>query len=185
MSVDKHRISRVTTGTGDGGESGLADGSRHPKHAPVFAAMGDLDELNAALGVLRSHPLPADLDARLDDVQQRLFDLGAELAVPGLVRLSPDDTTALEQHVNMLNDELPPLKEFVLPGGTPAAAWCHMTRTIARRAERHLVQLHHSTPQNPASIAYLNRLSDLLFVLARALNLRHGHPETLWRNSHG
>lgn len=185
MSTDKHRISRVTTRTGDGGESGLADGSRHRKDAPVFAAMGDLDELNAALGVLRSHALPADLDAPLDEVQQRLFDLGAELAVPGMLRLTDGDPETLEHHVNALNDELPPLKEFVLPGGTPAAAWCHMTRTIARRAERQLVHLHHTVPQNPASIAYLNRLSDLLFVLARALNLRHGHPETLWRNPHG
>jgi len=184
LNHEKHRISRVTTRSGDGGESGLADGSRHPKDAPVFAALGDLDELNAALGVLRTHAL-GDLDGPLDTVQQRLFDLGAELAVPGLTRLREEHVMALEQQQAQLNDTLPPLKEFVLPGGHPAAAWAHMTRTIARRAERRLVTLHHAQPQNEASLAYLNRLSDFLFVLARALNRRHAHPETLWRNDHG
>lgn len=184
MSNDKHRISRVTTRSGDGGESGLADGSRHPKDAPVFAALGDLDELNAALGVLRTHAL-GDLDGPLDTVQQRLFDLGAELAVPGLTRLRDEHVSELEHQQALLNDALPPLKEFVLPGGHPAAAWAHMTRTIARRAERRLVTLHQVQPQNSASLAYLNRLSDFLFVLARALNQQHAHPETLWRNDHG
>lgn len=181
MSGD--RINRVITRTGDGGDSGLADGSRQPKSAPVFEALGDLDELNAGLGVLRSHALGSDTDAGLDRIQQRLFDLGAELAVPGLLRLDAEDVLGIEQWCQAINKQLPSLQEFILPGGTPSAAWCHMMRTVARRAERHLVALHRISAQNPHSLAYVNRLSDLLFVLARQLNRQAGHPETLWRNS--
>ena len=180
---DKHRISRVTTATGDAGETGLADGSRLSKDAPAVVVMGELDELNAALGVLRSHKPDAQTDALLHQLQQTLFDLGAELALPGVARLTADHVAHLSEAVERLNGTLPPLKEFVLPGGTPIAAWCHYVRTVARRCERHLVACHRQQPQNPHSLAYINRLSDLLFVLARALNHQAAHPETLWSNT--
>src|SRR5690606_24482282 len=117
----------------------------------------------------------------LDMIQQRLFDLGAELAVPGSVRLRDRDVLALEQQIETLNRELPPLREFVLPGGTAAGAWCHLCRTVARRAERALVAVQHQDAHNPASLRWLNRLSDLLFVLARTLNRAAGAHEPQWR----
>jgi cob(I)alamin adenosyltransferase len=177
---DKHRISRVITRTGDQGQTGLADGSRWPKDAPVIVALGELDELNAMLGVLRSQP-GADDYPLLDELQQRLFDLGAELAVPGTSRLTEEDVLALEAAASDWNASLPPLREFVLPGGPPAAAWCHLCRTVARRAERALVAAQHQQSLNPFSLQWLNRLSDLLFVLARHLNARHGAAEPQWR----
>ena len=175
---DKQRISRVVTRSGDGGETGLADGSRLPKDSPIIIALGELDELNAMIGVLRSQ-LPEN--ALLEQVQQRLFELGAELAVPGSLRLNDADVEELEAHVAALNGALPPLREFVLPGGTPAAAWCHLCRTVARRAERALVAARHHEAQNPASLRWLNRLSDLLFVLARSLNGDVAGREPQWQ----
>ncbi|MFN3714005.1 MAG: cob(I)yrinic acid a,c-diamide adenosyltransferase [Alcanivoracaceae bacterium] len=177
---DKNRISRVITRTGDQGETGLADGSRWPKDAPVIVALGELDELNAMIGVLRSQP-GADDYPLLDEIQQRLFDLGAELAVPGTSRLNEADVLALEAAVSEWNASLAPLREFVLPGGHSAAAWCHLCRTVARRAERALVAAQHQQALNPLSLQWLNRLSDLLFVLARHINYRQGTAEPQWR----
>jgi cob(I)alamin adenosyltransferase len=177
---DKHRISRVITRTGDAGETGLADGSRWRKDAPVIVALGELDELNAMIGVLRSQ-LGTDDYPLLDDIQQRLFDLGAELAVPGSARLTEQDVDVLEAAAEQWNAALPPLREFVLPGGHPAAAYCHWCRTVARRAERALVSAHHGSAHNPHSLRWLNRLSDVLFVLARALNRQHSSAEPQWR----
>lgn len=178
--TDKQRINRVVTRSGDGGETGLADGSRWPKDTPLIVALGELDELNAMIGVLRTQP-GADQIALLDDIQQRLFDLGAELAVPGSRRLNEADVEALDAALAAMNDVLPALREFVLPGGHPAAASCHLCRTVARRAERALVAADHVQPQNPQSLRWLNRLSDLLFVLARTLNHQHEVSEPQWR----
>lgn len=181
--TDKHRISRVVTRTGDKGESGLADGSRLSKSAPVMSTMGTLDELSAALGELlvRLTDQEDDLVTLVLDIQHRLFDLGAELALPGHQALTENHVDVLEVAVKNLNDSLPPLKDFILPGGSPAAAWCHYTRAVARRAERTLVEVHQEQTQNAASLMYLNRLSDLLFVIARELNRRAEQPETLWQ----
>lgn len=178
--TDKQRINRVVTRSGDGGETGLADGSRWPKDAPLIMALGELDELNAMIGILRTRP-GAETIALLDDIQQRLFDLGAELAVPGSKRLREADVEELETALEALNMVLPPLREFVLPGGHPTAAFCHLCRTVARRAERALVAADHVQPQNPQSLRWLNRLSDLLFVLARTLNRQHDVSEPQWR----
>lgn len=178
--TEKNRISRVVTRSGDGGETGLADGSRWPKHAPVIVALGELDELNAMIGVLRSRP-GVDQFALLDTIQQRLFDLGAELAVPGSSRLTDVDVDEIEAAVEQLNQQLPALREFVLPGGHPDAAFCHLCRTVARRAERALVAASHDQPHAAASLRWLNRLSDYLFVLARTLNRINASAEPQWR----
>lgn len=182
--TEKDRINRVITRSGDTGESGLADGSRLPKDAPVFCAMGDIDELNAALGELRQR-CGDHYQALLQSMQQCLFEIGAELAVPGKDRLDTARVTELEQHAEKENAELPALREFILPGGNPAASWCHVCRTVARRAERSLVSFsnHHQT--NPASLRYLNRLSDLLFILARRLNQADAQPEPQWQPGTG
>ena len=176
------RIDRVTTRGGDGGETSLADGTRLPKNAARIAAIGAVDEANAALGLLRLHTAAmADLDAMLGRIQNDLFDLGADLASPERaknepgggktrLRLTPAQVARLEGEIAALNVGLAPLKSFVLPGGTAAAAHAHLARTIARRAERDVVHLAAAEPLNPALVAYLNRLSDLLFVVSRRLN---------------
>ena len=180
--TDKTRINRVITRTGDKGDTGLADGSRVSKNHPRIVALGELDELNGTLGVLRTHGLDEDMDALLAALQQRLFDIGGELAIPGRVVIDDHDLVEVESQADTLNAELPPLKEFVLPGGHPAAAWCHHCRTVARRVERQLVALRNDDVDaiNPVSLALINRLSDLLFVMARLINQRNEHPETLW-----
>ena len=178
---DKTRINRVITRSGDDGRTGLADGSRIAKDHPRIQALGALDELNSGLGVLRARALDDDLDALLERVQHLLFDLGGELAVPGTVTLTDDDLVEVESQADMLNAELAPLKEFVLPGGHPDAAWCHHCRTVARRAERLLVTLK-TTPDEPvgeATLKYLNRLSDWFFVAARIAN-DDGKADVLW-----
>lgn len=178
--TDKDRINRVITRGGDKGESGLADGSRLAKDAPVFCAMGDIDELSAALGELRVRT-GASHDALLQQIQQCLFEIGAELAVPDSQRLPAAALAELEQAAQTLQAPLPPLREFVLPGGNAAGSWCHVCRTLARRAERALVHQRHSADINPISLAYLNRLSDLLFILARRLNRDAGDAELQWQ----
>ena len=180
--TDKTRINRVITRTGDKGDTGLADGSRVSKSHPRIVALGELDELNGTLGVLRTHGLDEDMDALLAALQQRLFDIGGELAIPGRVVIDDADLVEVESQADTLNAELPPLKEFVLPGGHPAAAWCHHCRTVARRVERQLVTVRNDDIDaiNPVSLALVNRLSDLLFVMARLINQRNEHPETLW-----
>lgn len=183
--TEKHRISRVTTRSGDSGTTGLADGSRLSKADRRILAMGDLDELNSALGVLRSRALPDALDKILDRVQHALFDMGAELAIPGHTVIQASHVLYLEQQQDELNATLPALKEFLLPGGHADAAWCHYCRTLARRVERQCVALHDAqTGALPAeSLRYINRLSDLLFVMARSLNQHHGVSEPLWNNT--
>lgn len=185
-----NRLSRIVTRTGDDGTTALADGTRVRKDAARIEAMGEVDELNSLLGLListlaagASSPVGAPASAQdwLLEVQHDLFDLGAELSIPGLLRLEQTRIDALEQRIQALNASLPPLKEFVLPGGSPAAAVCHLARTLCRRAERRGWALAAAEPVNQVSLRYLNRLSDLLFVLARTL-AREGGGEILWRN---
>lgn len=176
-----NRLSKITTRTGDQGCTGLADGSRLPKSADRIRALGDIDELNSAIGVLIAQ-LPDDQhQALLSTIQHRLFDLGGELAIPGREVINAQHTAELESAIEACNEQLSPLKEFILPGGNPAAAWCHLLRTICRRAERSLVAMKPTDPINPAALAYINRLSDLLFVLARVLNGADGSGDVLWR----
>lgn len=177
-----NRLSKITTRTGDRGTTGLADGSRLPKSAARITAIGDIDELNSAIGILVTRTEDDTHRSRLATIQHRLFDLGGELAVPGRQVISMAHVVELETYLETLNAELPPLKEFILPGGSPAAAWCHLVRTICRRAERALVAVDDRQHDSHA-LAYLNRLSDLLFVLARALNRDAGQGDILWQPS--
>jgi cob(I)alamin adenosyltransferase len=178
-------LSRIYTKSGDAGETGLGDGRRVPKDDPRVTAYGAVDELNAVLGLFAAN-CPADPELSLiRRVQNDLFDVGADLCVPppdgedkGL-RVTPGQTERLEHEIDRLNAGLHPLHSFILPGGTPAAAWMHLARTVCRRAERDAVTLTHAEPVNPSVVTYLNRLSDLLFVLARVAN-DNGTTDVLW-----
>jgi len=176
-----HRLSKIVTRTGDAGTTGLADGSRVAKDSARIDAIGAVDELNSTLGVLLTEPLPDDVVAELTDVQHDLFDLGGELSIPGHLAMTDAQVLRLEDQVERHNARLGPLKEFVLPGGTRAAAFAHVSRTVCRRAERALVHLAATEPVSDAARKYLNRLSDLLFVLARALNHTAGRADVLWQ----
>lgn len=179
-----NRLTRIYTRTGDAGKTGLADGSRVAKDAPRIEAMGDIDELNSTIGVLLAEPLPDALRDCLAGVQNDLFDLGGELSVPGHPILAAPHVARLEQALDGLNAALPPLKDFILPGGTRASALAHVARTVCRRAERRLVTLCKAEAVSELAVPYLNRLSDLLFVASRALN-RFGESATgndvLWQ----
>lgn len=176
-----YRLSKIYTRTGDAGTTGLGDGSRVAKDAPRIAALGDVDELNAILGILLCEDPPAEIRELLTGVQHDLFDLGGELSVPGGVFLKATQPERLELAIDRLNAELEPLKEFILPGGTRAAALAHHARTVCRRAERATVALAHAAAVSDAARQYLNRLSDLLFVLARWLNKHAGQGDVLWQ----
>jgi len=180
------RLTRIATRTGDDGTTGLATGARVAKSHPRVAAMGDVDELNSQLGVLLAEPLPGDVRTLLQQVQQQLFNLGGELSLPGQSLVTDEAVAALDQALERHNATLPPLAEFILPGGTRSAAIAHVARTVARRAERALVALGESEAVNPAPRHYLNRLSDLLFVLARVLNRANldglGGDDVYWRS---
>ena len=177
-----HRLSKIYTRTGDDGTTGLANGERVDKADPRVAAFGDVDETNSALGLLLAEPdLSAAVRTPLERIQHELFEIGAELSLPGYIKIGAEHVTQLERDLDGLNDELPPLKEFVLPGGTRAAAVCHLARTICRRAERSAWAASKLTALNPELLRYLNRLSDLLFVMARWLARQNGGRETLWR----
>ena len=176
-----HRLSKIVTRTGDAGTTGLGDGSRVAKDSARIEAIGAVDELNSSLGVLLAEPLSPAVAACLVEVQHDLFDLGGELSIPGSNVVTEAQVIRLDEAVARFNADLPPLKEFILPGGTPAAAYAHVARTVCRRAERSLVRLGTiATVRDPAR-QYVNRLSDLLFVLARVLNRDAGCPEPLWR----
>ncbi|MDD3433706.1 MAG: cob(I)yrinic acid a,c-diamide adenosyltransferase [Tepidiphilus sp.] len=176
-----HRLSKITTRTGDDGTTGLGDGSRVAKSSRRIEALGEVDELNAVLGLLASETADEDLRAVLSEIQHALFDLGGELCLPGAAVLGEAQVLRLEALVETYNANLPPLKEFILPGGSRAAALAHLARTVCRRAERSVVALAQEEPLHPAPRRYLNRLSDLLFVLARVYNRRAGVPDELWR----
>jgi cob(I)alamin adenosyltransferase len=174
------RLSKIVTRTGDNGTTGLADGTRLSKDHPRIVAIGSLDELNSHLGVLLAETLPEDVRDELLRIQNDLFDLGGVLASPG----APFDAaklTRLDTAIARYNADQPPLKEFILPGGTRAAALCHVARSVARRAERDLFHLMQSETAPKEGLHYLNRLSDLLFVLCRVLNRAAGQTETLWK----
>jgi cob(I)alamin adenosyltransferase len=178
-----HRLTRITTRTGDTGETGLGDGTRVAKDADRIAALGDIDELNSALGVLLAEDLPDEVRAALVGVQHDLFDLGGEVCIPGHAAMTETQIGRLEALVERFNAGLPPLKEFILPGGSRAAALAHLCRTICRRAERTLVGLARQEPVSETSRVYLNRLSDLLFVVGRTLNRAVGRGDVLWTRS--
>ena len=177
-----HRLSKITTRTGDKGETGLGDGTRVPKDHARVAALGDVDELNSALGVMLAEDLPPELHAAFSQVQQDLFDLGGELSIPGHSLLKPERVAALEEHLESWNKNLAPLKEFILPGGSRAAAAAHLARTVCRRAERGVVALARKDKVSEPARQYLNRLSDLLFVAGRALNQAAGIGDVQWRH---
>ena len=180
-------MARIYTRAGDQGETGLVDGTRVPKNDPRVAAYGEVDELNAFLGLVRARKPDADIDALLEQIQRDLFALGARLADPrgtttsgpGKAELGAADVTRLEKAIDRLETELPPLRRFILPGGSETGAVLHLARTVCRRAERRTVSLG-DAPAGPLAIVYLNRLSDLLFVMARAVNRRAGAAETEW-----
>jgi len=176
-----HRLTRIYTRTGDDGSTGLGDGTRVPKDHPRVAACGEIDEINSMLGLALAEPLPEPVRAVLAEIQHRLLDLGGELGVPGRAVIDADDVAGLERVIDALNEGLPPLRDFVLPGGGRAAAACHLARAVCRRAERALAALARAESVNPESQRYLNRLSDLLFVCARVAARAAGEPEVLWR----
>ena len=176
-----HRLSKIYTRTGDDGTTGLGDGARTEKDSLRVEAYGTVDELNSVLGLLLTYALPENIRGWLTEVQHTLFDLGGELCIPGHTAVGPDRVTGLEHALDELNTGLMPLKEFVLPGGTPGAAVCHLARTVCRRAERRVVSLARSESVSATAIQYLNRLSDLLFVIARSLNAQVGERDVLWQ----
>jgi len=177
-----HRLSKIYTRTGDDGTTGLGDGSRVPKTHARIEAYGTVDEANSAIGVILAVPnLPPAVAEALTQIQHELFDLGGELAVPGYRAIQDSHIDQLEQCLDRFNEPLPPLKEFILPGGGPAAAACHVARAITRRAERNAWALAQSETVAPEVTRYLNRLSDLLFVVARVLARHENGQEVLWK----
>jgi cob(I)alamin adenosyltransferase len=176
-----HRLSKITTKTGDAGTTGLGDGTRVPKDHPRIAALGDVDELNCHVGLLLTETIPTDIRDALTDVQHDLFDLGGELAIPGYFAIKDAHVERLEALTEAMNADLPMLREFILPGGSKAATYAHLVRTVCRRAERALVQLATEDKVSEHSRIYLNRLSDMAFVLSRVLNRAAGQPDVLWQ----
>ena len=178
-----NRLSKIVTRTGDAGTTGLGDGSRVAKDCLRIDAIGEIDELNSSLGVLLAEELPEPIRAALIGVQHDLFDLGGELCIPGTSVIGEAHISRLEAHVEQFNASLSPLKEFILPGGTRAAALAHLARTVCRRAERRVVHLANEETVSLLARKYLNRLSDLLFVLGRALNIAGGRTDVLWSHT--
>jgi cob(I)alamin adenosyltransferase len=180
------RLTQIATRTGDDGSTGLGDGSRVPKDHLRVCALGDVDELNSTLGVLLAEPLPDDVRALLVVIQHELFNLGGELSIPGFELLKPDAVLRLDEALSHYNDALPRLAEFILPAGTRSAALAHVSRTVARRAERAVVALAAADAVRAEPRQYLNRLSDLLFVVARVLNRANldglGGDDVYWRS---
>jgi cob(I)alamin adenosyltransferase len=176
-----HRLSKIVTRTGDAGTTGLGDGSRVAKDSARIHAIGTIDELNSTLGVLLAEMLPDAIAACLTDIQHDLFDLGGELSIPGYAAVTDDHVARLENAVERFNADLGPLKDFVLPGGARAAALAHVARTVCRRAERTVIALAATDDVGMPARKYLNRLSDLLFVLSRTLNRAAGRPDVLWQ----
>jgi len=176
-----HRLTKIYTRTGDAGETGLGDGSRVLKDSRRVHALGEVDELNSAIGLLLAEELPDGVRAALAGIQHDLFDLGGEVCIPGHTSMGENQVARLEALLDEYNSDLPPLKEFILPGGTRAASLAHLARTVCRRAERALVSLAHAEPVGTTARIYLNRLSDFLFVLGRVLNRAGGGTDVLWQ----
>ena len=177
-----NRLTQIATRTGDDGTTGLGDNTRVSKSSLRPQAMGDVDELNSHIGLLLCEPMPVDVRALLGDIQHQLFNLGGELSIPGFELLKPDALLQLDNALAEHNAALPRLQEFILPAGTRAASQAHVCRTVARRAERVVVALGLSEPMRDAPRQYLNRLSDLLFVLARVLNRMDGGDDVYWKS---
>ncbi len=177
-----HRLSKIYTKTGDDGTTGLGDGSRISKSALRIAAIGDIDELNSVMGLVISETDDSLITDLLSTIQHHLFDCGAELCLPDYHTIKAEHSRFVEQSLDQINQALPRLKEFILPGGSKDAAYCHLARSICRRAERTLVSLDQDEKLSEDLLRYLNRLSDLLFVIARHLARRHGEGEVLWQN---
>lgn len=180
-----NRLSKIYTRTGDDGSTGLGDGTRVQKDSLRIDAMGDVDELNSVIGLMLTEAVPDILVDLLTQVQHDLFNLGGEICIPNYVILQQANIDNLEEAIDTLNDDLSPLKEFILPGGSKAAAYCHLARTVCRRAERKLITLARDEKVTDISLKYLNRLSDLLFVLCRTINKEAGVPDVLWHNKSG
>jgi cob(I)alamin adenosyltransferase len=177
-----NRLSKIYTKTGDDGSTGLGDGTRVSKDSARVIAYGTVDEANSAIGLILAGDVPQPVREILVSVQHHMFDLGGELCIPGHAAIFDADIERLEKTLDAFNADLPPLKDFILPGGDLAAAHCHLARTICRRAEREVVTLSHHDAVRPEAIRYLNRLSDLLFVIARVLARAGGHGEVLWNH---
>lgn len=177
-----YRLTKITTRTGDDGSTNLGTGERLTKNHPRVEALGSLDELNSSIGiVLSEEPAHLDIVATLKRIQQDLFDLGGELCPPYRIAITPEKIQFLEENIEKGNALLPPLKEFILPGGNVTSAHCHLARTICRRAERTLVTLNQAEVLNPDILRYINRLSDLLFIIARLLSRESNHQEEFWQ----
>ena len=177
-----NRLSKIYTRTGDDGSTGLGDGSRIGKDSARVNAYGTVDEANSCIGLVLASEVSDEVRTLLTAIQHQLFDLGGELCIPGHAAITGDDVEALERQLDHYNDDLPPLKDFILPAGGEAASRCHLARTIVRRAERETVTLARHDAVRPEAIRYLNRLSDLLFVLARVLARADGQGEVLWKH---
>jgi cob(I)alamin adenosyltransferase len=177
-----NRLSKIYTRTGDDGTTGLGDGTRVAKESARVEAYGTVDEANSAIGMVLTHSIPDAVKASLTRIQHELFDLGGELCIPGHRAIQAHHIEQLERDLDAMNDALPPLKEFILPGGGPAAAACHLARCIARRAERRVWSLARQDSIAPEVAQYLNRLSDLLFVAARVLARHENGTEVLWKH---
>ena len=180
-----HRLSKIYTRTGDAGTTGLGDGSRVAKTDLRMHAIGEVDELNCNLGLLLTEQLRAGLHGLILDIQHDLFDLGGELSIPGSGFIQASAVAKLEQAIDLYNEDLPPLKEFVLPGGSRAAAICHLARAVCRRVERAVLTLAAEAEVNPHALTFLNRLSDLLFVAARVMARDSGAGEVMWQRKRG
>jgi cob(I)alamin adenosyltransferase len=176
-----HRLSKIYTRTGDDGTTGLGDGSRVDKDDARVEAYGTVDELNSHIGVILANDLPGQVRECLETIQHRLFDLGGELCIPGHTALAQKHVDYLENQLDTFNESLPYLKEFILPAGGHATAHCHIARTVCRRAERRTYTLHRHSKVNRYSISYLNRLSDLLFVIARVCARHENGKEVFWQ----
>lgn len=176
-----NRLSKLYTRTGDDGTTGLGDGARIDKTDLRIEAMGDVDELNATIGLILTTPSDDAMTTMFTCIQHDLFNIGGELALPGQTILTAGRVTDLEASIDVYNADLAPLKEFILPGGSTGAAYCHLARTVCRRAERTMIRLSRTTGINPASLQYLNRLSDLLFVACRILNKAAGVQDIFWQ----
>lgn len=178
-----NRLSKIYTRTGDDGSTGLGDGTRVGKDSPRVDAYGTVDEANSCIGLVLATPeLPGEVERLLTSIQHQMFDLGGELCIPGHAAIFDADIERLENELDRFNEPLPPLKDFILPGGGEAAARCHIARTVVRRAERECVALARVEAVRPEAVRYLNRLSDLLFVLARVLARASGHGEVIWNH---
>ena len=176
-----NRLSKIITRTGDAGTTGLGDGSRTTKDSLRIDSIGEVDELNSSLGLLLCEEIPDQVRAALLDIQHDLFDLGGELCMPGMNFIKDAQVARLEELADIFNADLPMLKEFILPGGTRAASFAHLSRTICRRTERSMVRLNNAEPLSDAARRYVNRLSDLLFILGRVLNRAGGRGDVLWQ----